>query len=292
MAAKTTRILVLGATGLLGQAVTRILGERPSFEVYAASRTMHEPSLFGKATCIECGDLQAPSTLTRLLDTARPDVVINCVAAPRDVWTDWPSMIGLFAQLPRRLAFLAAKNGFRFVHISTDGVFSGKTGMYREDDLPDAEDLYGIAKQLGETDNGHTVTLRTSLIGHDPIGKRGLLEWALLQSGECKGFSRAIFSGLPTDEIARVIADRVIIGNLAPGIYHLAAEPISKADLLRLIAERYGLDLVVKDDPSLEMNRSLNADRFTAMTGYRPANWPDLINQIYNNHMGCVDNHV
>ncbi|MFD1744837.1 dTDP-4-dehydrorhamnose reductase family protein [Rhizobium helianthi] len=286
------RILVLGASGLLGQAVLRELAQRPGLHALAASRTRQSWQEHPHCQPLICGDLRELQALSALLEQARPDIVINCVSVPKELWNDWPTMIGLFAALPRRLAHFATMMNFRLIHISTDGVFSGRTGGYREEDLPDAEDPYGLAKQLGETQNGRVTTLRTSIIGPDPSGRRGLLEWVLQQKETCRGFSRAIFSGLPTTELARLIMDDIVPAKVPAGLYHVAAEPISKADLARLIIRQYGLPLEVADDPSVEIDRSLNASRLRELTGYVPAEWPVLIEKMHSNHMQWAGNHV
>ncbi len=123
----------------------------------------------------------------------------------------------------------------RLLHISTDCVFSGERGNYSELDKPDAEDLYGRSKLLGEVSYPHAVTLRTSIIGHELNSRHGLLEWFLSQNGRVTGYSRAVFSGLPTCELARVVREYVVPNNDLNGIYHVAAEPISKYDLLQMI---------------------------------------------------------
>lgn len=290
--APAKRILVLGASGLLGQAMLRELAQRPALEAVAASRSRHSWQEHPQCQPLICGDLRELQPLIALLEEARPDVVINCVSVPKEQWNDWPTMIGLFSALPRRLAHLAGSMKFRLVHISTDGVFSGRKGSYREDDLPDAADIYGLAKQLGESNTSFVTTLRTSIIGPDPAGKRGLLEWVLQQKETCRGFSRAIFSGLPTTELSRLITDQIVSGRLATGLYHVAAEPISKADLARLIIRQYGLSVEVIDDPSVKIDRSLDASHFRTLTGYVPASWPALIRDMHSNHMQWAGHHV
>jgi len=159
--------------------------------------------------------------------------------------------------------------------------FSGKQGRYTEDDLPDADDIYGRTKALGEINYPNAITLRTSTIGHELQSRYGLLDWFISQQGSCKGFKRAIFSGLPTVEFARVIRDIVIPRPDLHGIYHVAGPAIAKYDLLKLIAEVYKKTIDIIPDNDFSIDRSLDADRFLAATGYQPPDWPDLIKLMY-----------
>jgi dTDP-4-dehydrorhamnose reductase len=183
----------------------------------------------------------------------------------------------MFAVLPHRVAHLCRLGNARLVQISSDGVFSGSRGGYTEDDLPDAADVYGIAKLLGELGEPHTMTLRTSMIGHELQTRNGLLEWFLAQTDRCTCFTRAIFSGFPTVVLAQVVRDVVMRHPGLHGVYHVATKPISKFDLLRLVAEQYHKKIVMIPDDKVAIDRSLIADRFKAATGYVPPDWPELV---------------
>jgi dTDP-4-dehydrorhamnose reductase len=182
--------------------------------------------------------------------------------------------------LPHRLARVCGLVGARLVHVSTDCVFSGAKGGYIEADFADADDLYGRSKYLGEVDYPHAVTLRTSIIGHELDGARSLLCWFLAQGSSVRGFTRAVFSGLPTVELARVIRDYVLPAPALRGLYHVSSAPINKYELLGLIAKTYGksIDITPQDEPVID--RSLDSTRFRAATGYSPPPWPDLIEQM------------
>jgi len=209
--------------------------------------------------------------------------VVNCVGLIKQLAdAENPLLeIPINAVLPHRLARLCEFSGARLVHISTDCVYSGKKGRYTEADLPDANDVYGQSKALGEVIYPHTITLRTSIIGHELQGNQSLLNWFLSQEGSCNGFRRAIFSGLPTVEFAQVIRDVVIPHAELSGLYHIAAQPINKYDLLKLIAEVYGKSIDIVPDDNLVIDRSLNADRFRLATGYTAPEWSDLIKLMY-----------
>jgi dTDP-4-dehydrorhamnose reductase len=179
--------------------------------------------------------------------------------------------------LPHRLAQLCAIAGSRLLHVSTDCVFSGSKGMYKESEASDAHDLYGQSKYLGEVDYSHAVTLRTSIIGREFTSAHGLIDWFLSQQGSVRGYTKAIFSGLPTVELARVMHDFVLPNPGLRGLYHVSAEPIDKYTLLQQVAQAYGKAIQIQPDERVAIDRSLDSTRFRAATGYAPPPWPELI---------------
>ena len=169
----------------------------------------------------------------------------------------------------------------RLVHVSTDCVFTGRQGGYRESDVPDALDLYGRSKLLGEVDAPNAVTLRTSIIGPElGGGAQGLVGWFLAQRGRVKGFTRAVFSGLPTLELARVIEQHVLPRPELRGTWHVSTAPIDKHALLQLVKQAWGRDTEIEPDAQLVIDRSLDSSRFRAATGYTPAPWPQLVAEM------------
>jgi dTDP-4-dehydrorhamnose reductase len=153
--------------------------------------------------------------------------------------------------------------------------------MYTEEDVTDAPYLFGRSKMLCEVDYPNSITLRTSIIGHELAGAHGLVGWFLNQTGGVRGFTHAIFSGLPTVELARVMRDVVIPRPDLHGVYHVSATPISKCDLLRMIADVYGKDTQITPDGAVTINRSLDSSRFRAATSYLPSSWPDLVRAMH-----------
>jgi dTDP-4-dehydrorhamnose reductase len=159
-------------------------------------------------------------------------------------------------------------------------VFRGTIGNYTEAMTPDAEDLYGRSKLLGEVDNRDAITLRTSIIGRELGTRNGLVEWFLAADGPVRGFVHAIFSGLSTDELVRVIVRHVLPHPELSGVWHVSAAPISKLDLLLLVREAYGRKTEIEPDAALVLDRSLDSSRFRAATGYVPPSWPTLIQSM------------
>ncbi|WP_193337151.1 dTDP-4-dehydrorhamnose reductase family protein [Devosia beringensis] len=276
------KVLVLGASGMLGNAMIRVLLQHPNLEVYGTLRSESARRFFGpelQSRLLTGVDVQDHDGLVRLLTQTRPNVVVNCVGLVKQLAeADDPLLaLPINAMLPHRLARLCALSNARLVHVSTDCVFTGRQGLYTETDEPDAQDLYGRSKLLGEVAAPNAITLRTSIIGHELSSRHGLVEWFLAQEGSARGFTRAIFSGLPTCELARVTRDFVLTRPELSGVYHVASAPIAKYDLLKLINEQYGTSIVLEPDDKLVIDRSLVAARFNAATGYHPPDWPLLV---------------
>lgn len=279
-------ILVLGASGMLGSAVLRYFAAQTKHEVAGIVRSASSARLLPDSLQDRIalgGDVDDVDALVRMFDRHRPTVVINCVGLVKQLGDaqDPLAAIPVNAVLPHRLARLCALAGARLVHLSTDCVFTGDKGMYSEDDLPDARDVYGRTKLLGEVDYPHALTLRTSIIGHELASHRSLVCWFLSQHNAVRGFSQAIFSGLPTIEIARVLDRYVLDRPELHGVYHLSAEPIDKCSLLQLIAKIYGKDIKITEDRAYAIDRSLDSTRFRSATGYQPEPWPDLVRRMH-----------
>lgn len=282
------RILVLGASGMLGHTVYRVIGEDPQNEVIGTLRSewanRHLPKR-ANSRIIAGIDVESPDQLVSAFAEARPDVVINCVGVVKQLQSAHDPLITIPINsiLPHRLANIAAAAGARLIHVSTDCVFTGAKGGYLESDAPDALDLYGRTKLLGEVDRPNAITLRTSIIGPElENGATGLVGWFLAQQGKVKGFSKAVFSGFPTVALARIIRDKVIPHSGLHGVYHVSADPIDKLTLLKLVREQYGKTIEIEPSDTPVIDRSLNSDRFRAAVGYMPPKWPELVRDMHD----------
>lgn len=258
---------------------TAFLPPPPGFRLprpYAAQR--HFPPALQEGL-IPGVDVLDTDSLISMLAQIRPDVVVNCVGLVKQLGSakDPLAALPLNALFPHRLSRLCALTGARLIHVSTDCVFRGDRGNYSEADQPDAEDLYGRSKLLGEVDAPHAVTLRTSIIGRELDTRQGLVEWFLGETGAVRGFTRAIFSGVTTDELARVIVQYVLPNPGLHGVWQVSAAPIAKHDLLVLLRDAYERDTVIEPDLRLVLDRSLDSTRFRMTTGYRPPGWPAMI---------------
>ena len=278
------RALVLGAAGMLGHRVWRELHEH--MEAYAAIRRSYDDvaslSWFDRPSVIERIDVSSDADLDRAFSVAKPDVVINAVGIvkQRDD-ANAVQTISINALLPHKLAARCSDAGARLIHVSTDCVFSGSRGHYTEQDTPDARDLYGRSKLLGEVGEADCLTIRTSMVGREIGSSRGLIEWFVAHRGETvPGFTRARFSGLSTVELARLIR-RVIDEHVdLRGVWHVAGEQISKFELLSIVNDTFGLGTTIVADDSFVCDRTLDATRFMNATGYRPPSWAAMVAEM------------
>lgn len=290
-----TKILVLGASGMLGVSLLSYLEGKPGIKVLGTvrSRSVADMLPANLRGLLRVGiDAYDTGSLIALLAREKPDVVVNCIGIIKQLSEsklELPS-IRINALFPHLLADYCDWFSARLIHISTDCVFSGgqsaaqiaKFGRYTEDSPTDAQDLYGRSKRMGEVHNqSHAITLRTSIIGHELNSRRSLVDWFLSETGQVKGFTKAVFSGLPTVELARVILEYVVPNETLTGLYHVAAEPIDKYRLLSLVAEIYRKNITIVPDSSVVMDRALNGARFREATGYVPPDWIELVNRMH-----------
>jgi dTDP-4-dehydrorhamnose reductase len=281
------KVLVIGASGMIGSTMMRVLAENKGWLIYGTVRCEKIKQFFEQDIAkkiLTNIDVSNHDSLISVFDRVRPDVVINCAGLTKHILgSDIPvNAIPINSLMSHQLAELCKLVDTRLIHISTDCVYSGMKGSYLETDPADSIDIYGKSKLLGEVDYPHALTIRTSTIGHELSSKHGLLEWFLSQEGECVGFQRAIFSGLPTIVLAQIIRDIVIPNKKLHGLYHVSAQPISKYELLKIIAEVYGKSIKIIKDEKFTIDRSLNSDKFRSVTGYAPPNWPELIKLMHS----------
>jgi dTDP-4-dehydrorhamnose reductase len=283
------RILVLGGTGMLGFQILNSCLNR-GMDVHAIVRNK-EAIIKRIGKSVEenlhvIDDIKLTDKLDSLLGGINPDYVINCVGIVKQshLSQEYVEAITINSLLPHQLQLIGQKYGFRLIHISTDCVFDGKNGGYKESDLPNASDLYGRSKLLGEVGYGCGITIRTSIIGHEiSDSTHGLLEWLLAQTDTVKGYRKAIFSGLTTLELTKIILDLIIPSNLASGLYQISSEPISKYDLLSMMAEIYDKHIEIVPSDDLVIDRSLDGSRFKEITKYvAPAWWNQIIDMKNN----------
>lgn len=279
------RILILGGDGMLGhQLLTHFRADHNVRVTLRQKLGAYERfSLFNEQNSYDEVDAHDLDRLAWVIDDLHPQAVINGIGIVKqrfDAKELIPS-IEINALFPHKLAALCERMQAGLVHVSTDCVFSGRKGNYTEQDLPDAEDLYGRTKFLGEVSKGRALTLRTSIIGLELNRKMGLLEWFLAQNGRIKGFRRAIFSGLTTAEMARVI-ERVFISHPGlSGLWHVASAPINKYELLRKLAAKLGrTDLQIEPDDDFVCDRSLDGGRFEQATGYCAPSWDQMLDEL------------
>jgi dTDP-4-dehydrorhamnose reductase len=291
------RILVIGANGMLGHKLYQRLSGR--FEVFGSIRgefaSVERFGMFDRNTIIENVDGTDDRALRACLEQARPDYVINAAGVIKqvDAATDTLQNLLINAVLPHRLARLSQECGFRFITIGTDCVFSGKKGNYSETDQPDARDVYGMTKLLGEVASGgnasvneraasaatgNHLTIRTSIIGRELGSQHSFVEWFLAnRGGSVKGYVNAIYSGFPTVVMADLIADLIEHHPDLCGLFHLSSDPISKYHLLQLINRHYDANVEIEPYEDYKIDRSLDSSEFRRATSFAPAPWDEMI---------------
>jgi dTDP-4-dehydrorhamnose reductase len=280
-------ILIFGATGMLGHAVFRVLSNDKRRTVFGTIRSESSKNLFPlelSDNLIPNIDVESDECLKSAFKISQPDVVINCIGIIKQLSDakDVLKTIPINTLLPHRLAALSKDFGSRLILVSTDCVFSGAKGNYLETDFPDCDDLYGRSKLLGEiADNENVLTIRTSIIGHELRGGHSLVNWFLSQIDSAEGYTQAIFSGLPTNELAKIILDCIIQWPNLHGLYHISAKPISKYELLNLIASTYNKKVMIIKSDNIKINRALKYDKFQNATGYSPKSWKQLIRSMH-----------
>ncbi|MCD4751706.1 MAG: SDR family oxidoreductase [Anaerolineaceae bacterium] len=279
------KILILGGSGMLGHRLWIQLQKDHDVRVTVrgTGNNIPEVSEFPQNRTRTDVDARNFEQISRALASIQPELVINCIGMIKQhghIAKDPLISITLNALLPHRLSLLCKVANIRLVHISTDCVFSGKTGNYIETDFADADDIYGRTKYLGEVEYDHCVTLRTSIIGREIKNGLGLVEWFLAQKDAINGFTNAIFSGLTTDELARVINEYVIPNPNLSGKYHVSTQPISKFNLLELINKKFNKNLIITPYDDFVIDRSLNSARFRHETGYNPPSWEAMIQEM------------
>lgn len=279
------KVLVLGATGMLGHKLLQLLSQR--FDVAGTVRddpsAYSEHPVLGKHRLIGGVRGEQIESIIGAMAAYRPEAVINCIGVIKQLpsATDPGKCIGINALFPHQLAKLCTAVGARLVHISTDCVFSGNRGHYKIDDVSDATDLYGRSKFLGEVGGPGSLTLRTSIIGRELATRSGLVEWFISQSGKrVRGFARAIFSGLTTHMLSRVIGDILAEHKDVHGVWHISAEPISKYDLLGLVRGALNLDIQIDRDEDFFCDRSLDSAPLRKQIGFHPPPWTEMIAEM------------
>ncbi len=286
------RVLILGGTGMLGHVLFLHFSSISNFDVYATARSFKNLDNWFPQKLVEkirpIVDADNFDTIIRAFAAIQPEIVINCIGLIKQlpVSRDPLSSITINSSLPHRISMLCRAAHARLIHISTDCVFDGKKGNYAETDAVNPDDLYGRSKLLGEVAYPpHCITIRTSMIGHELKGKRGLIEWFLAQENKIQGFSKVIYSGFPTIELSHIIADHIIPNTDLTGIYHVSSNPVSKYDLLKLVAEKYNKTIEIEPYDSFVQDRSLDSAVFRKLSGYSPPDWHELIDKMHEHYI-------
>ena len=278
------KLLILGGDGMLGHQLVQSLAPRHEIQATLRLRAtaytrmpkeILERAIFG----VEAADF---ASIERVIESARPQAVINAIGAikQRSEARDAVKSIEINALLPHKLACACDVMDARLIQISTDCVFSGRKGGYREADVPDPEDIYGRSKLLGEVTGPGAITLRSSIIGLELNHRDSLVEWFLAQNGAIKGFRRAVFSGFTTLEMARIVELVLLDHPEKQGLYHVSSAPIDKYTLLTKLRDRLDRDILIHADDDFQCDRSLDSSRFQSEFEYAPPTWDTMLDEL------------
>lgn len=285
------KVLILGVTGMLGHTLFKEMSRNNAFQIYGTTRNLNglnsHFSIEELSRISDGVDADNFDSIISVISSVRPDIIINCIGIIKQlpIAKDPLTAITINAQLPHRISSVAQGVGARFIHISTDCVFNGSKGDYREEDNSTATDLYGKTKFLGEVEYPHCITLRTSIIGHELKTEFSLVDWFLSQEKEVNGYTHAIYSGLSTYEMVNIISNYVIPNKDLSGIYHVSSDYISKYKLLEILKDIYKKDIVINAYDNFLLDRSMNSDKFKTITGYKPPDWYNIIQKMYEHGM-------
>jgi len=274
------KILIFGASGLIGNNVFSYLSNHSSHEIYGTYRNPQVLQFFDHKIAYNLIHFELDESISQvndILNKLRPDVVINVLGITKHIDRARDDIIRVNSLFPHQLARISTRLGIRLIHISTDCVFSGKKGLYTEKDFPDACDVYGQSKILGEVSYDGHLTIRISTIGTELTSAHGLLGWFLGAKGSCSGYTGAIFSGLPSKYFAHVLMSLILPNPTLCGLYHISSEPVDKFTLLSRLADFYGKDIDIVADYTVSINRSLDSSSFSHKTGYTAPSWEALI---------------
>ena len=281
------RILILGSTGMMGSTISKLIQNDKRFKILCTYKNYRKIKLIklkkNQKKKLNVFDF---NELKRIIFRFKPDYIINCVGLIKQLSNKQNINKTKFlnTNLPRKLSIIAKNKNFKIIHLSTDCVFSGKKGNYKESDKCDATDLYGISKFKGEVVSKFVLNIRTSIIGHELKSSNSLLNWFLIQK-KINGFKKAFFSGLTTFELSNIIINEIIIKNkISNGLFHISGPKISKLNLLKIVKRIYKRKTIINIDNSFKIDRSLNSNKFTKLINIKKKSWANMIKEqwIFN----------
>ncbi len=283
---KPQTVLVLGASGMLGHMLVRVLSEH--HQVIGTTSSQYDSKsplarILDKANWIDQVDVRNWHTVENAINHAKPNVLINCVGVIKQKMDSGNIMDAILINslVPHQLAATCEKLDIRFIHFSTDCVFEGTPGIKYTSYTPNATDLYGTTKRLGEVNYAPAITLRTGFVGRQLSGAEGLFEWVLSQKGKAvSGYQNAIYSGLTTMALSRVIQQVIEVQPTLSGLYQVASNRINKFDLITQLNESLQLDLSIAKNTEFMCDRSMDGTEFTNSTNIQIPSWEEMLTEF------------
>ena len=283
---KKQTILVIGASGMLGHMLVRVLS--PHHRVIGTTSSKYDSKsplarILSEKSWIDQIDVRNISTAELAISTTKPDVVINCVGVIKQKMESSNIMDAILINslVPHQLANLCEAAGSRFIHFSTDCVFEGSPGIKRASDTPNATDLYGTTKRLGEVNYALALTLRTGFVGRQLAGAEGLFEWVRSQKGSAiSGYKNAIYSGLTTMALSQVVQQVIELHPSLSGLHQVASQKINKFDLITKLNEHLHLNLAIAQNTDFMCDRSMDGTEFTNLTNIHIPSWDEMLTEF------------
>ncbi len=277
------KILIIGITGTLGHKIAQELLKNKKFNIHGTftnkSKLKRIKKIFKK---IKYYKIDKTTEIIRLIRSRNFDYVINCAGLIKQKKAKKTKIYSINKLLPQKISKIAEENYFRFIHFSTDCVFDGKHGNYKETQKPNAKDVYGVSKAEGEpkVTNKQTLTLRTSFIGHEINGNFSLLDWFLNSKGKINGFASCYYNGLTSFEIAKFIKNNIVNKIFLSGLFHLAGKKISKYELIKKINLVYKTGKSISPSYKPKINRTLNSNKLKKKFQYKEKTWDILLKEL------------
>lgn len=281
----TKKILILGATGMMGSTLSKLLKDDNRFNILC---TYKDPS---KIKFINLKKNQKKKLnvidkkkLKKIIVDFNPDYIVNCVGLIKQLFKTNSVNLARYlnSSFPKILMKTTKQKKTKILHLSTDCVFSGKKGNYNENDKSDALDFYGKSKFEGEVKSKNVLNIRTSIIGNEISSKHSLLNW-FLSKKKISGYKKAYFSGLTTLELSYHLIEEIILKKkISNGLFHISGPKISKFELLKIIKKIYKKKTIIKVDNSFKIDRSLNSTKYRKIVKTKIKSWPKMINELKN----------
>jgi len=282
------KILILGVSGMLGYSLFTNLYDNKNLNVYGTIRNNNSHKSHFKIydTIFDNIDANDITRIDNIISKIRPNIVINCIGVikQKKQSNNHENTIRFNTLLPHQLATICTKYHSKLIQFSTDCIFDGKKGMYSENDIPNATDLYGRSKYLGEVDYDQHLTIRTSIIGHELTSSLSLIDWFLNQTDKVEGYSNAIFSGFPTCYFAKILTEHIFNNENINGTFHISSNPIDKYSLLKLVSDVYHKDIKIIKNDYFKIDRSLNNNKFNTLSHIVIPTWTELVEIMHTDY--------
>ena len=288
------KILILGSTGEIGHMACKVLSKNHDVSTLMRNNDkLNDVKFFEKILaepyCNFIEHFNDFDLVKSKIKKINPDILINCIGIVKhrkECKKDIPETAYINSDFPHLLAETCIDSNIKFIHLSTDCVFSGGKGNYNESDIPDPTDYYGESKMLGEVNIPNALTLRTSFIGPALFHKTGLFEWTKQQKNKTiNGYKNAIYSGLTTIAFSKILNQIIEDFPQLEGLFHISSEPISKFDLIHLLNKKFQLNININPDSTFTCDRSLDSTAFRKKTNISIPSWEKMIDELYHYNM-------